>query len=328
MRRFKTLAAILTAAILCCACSTVQPVSQIQIDKHTQTMQQHKPANDIQTTKPTKQTEVQETSSFNTEITTYLLAGIDKLGDDAQSTGQADAIALLCVDKKNKKLDVMPIDRNTMMMVNAQDENGEDTEAIPLQICLQHAYAKNRTEAAQRLTEAVSSFMYDIPIQGYATVDMEGVVKIIDILGGITFVPNENIPQSSYGEAITAGTEVTMTGKQALYYARYRDINEFGSSAKRTARQKEVLSALAAKIKEAKAADTMDITQMLTAVYPYVTTNLGIADIKNLAETAGQYQNNVEIYELQGETIIGETGHEEFNADENALYNTIYDIYY
>lgn len=266
-----------------------------------------------------------QTYRYNTRIKTYLFLGIDKKGtvekeDDQLLGGQSDAMFLLVENPDQKKLSVIAIQRNTMADIETYDSDGNYTGMKTQQICLAHGYGDGMYLSCQRSADAVSKLFYNIPINGYFAMNMEGIAEMNDALGGVTVTPEEDIHVGD--TVLKAGETVILDGEQAYVYLRYRDVNEDDSATARMHRQMEYLTNLFEKLKGD------DFANVLLAAYQktesYIVTNVDFAslitEIKDYtADTAG-------IYEIPGEVYYGKF--EEYHADDTALYELILDIFY
>ena len=128
-------------------------------------------------------------------------------------------------------------------------------------------------------------------IDRYVLISNDSFNKIIDRLGGVTVeitsaearLINTYSGESS-SKRLTGGLQ-HMTGRQAHYYSRIRDI---GNDYERTLRQRKVLQAI---IDEFKTSDLGTINGILYDVLPLVTTNMTKNEILSLATNSLTYLN-------------------------------------
>ena len=124
------------------------------------------------------------------------------------------------------------------------------------------------------------------------------------------------------------GETVHLEGKDALTYVRYRDEEAFASADRRLERQKQYLTEF---IKAAKSMAKKDITSVLRLyqdVSPMMVTDISADEAVYLASQALDYRIGPDsFYMLKGETVMGEQ-FEEYNIDEEALYELILQIFY
>ena len=266
-----------------------------------------------------------QTYRYNTRIKTYLFLGIDKNGtveetDDQLLGGQSDAMFLLVENPDQKKLSVIAIQRNTMADVETYDSDGNYTGTKKLQICLAHGYGDGMYLSCQRSVDAVSKLFYNIPINGYLAMNMEGIAEMNDALGGVTVTPDEDIRVGD--TVLKAGETVTLDGEQAYVYLRYRDLDEDDSATARMHRQMEYLTSLFEKMKDDASANALLAAYQKTE--SYIVTNLDFTSL--VIEMKGYTADTAGIYEIPGEVYYGKF--EEYHADDTALYELILNIFY
>jgi len=137
---------------------------------------------------------------------------------------------------------------------------------------------------------ATVNHYFDLNIEEYILVDMEGLTQIINKLGGVEITLSaeeaERInrlireEQVQGQQDVAEGENVFLTGEQALAFMRIRSI---GDDQQRTARQRTVLLALAGKLKETSVWGLMDVAMTLMG---YVETNIPLGTLIDLGMTA------------------------------------------
>ena len=125
---------------------------------------------------------------------------------------------------------------------------------------------------------------YKIPIDNYAWVDFNGMIKIIDLLGGVDLRISDAEMQAANGYigemarlngedpqqyALLTSGDVHMSGYQAVGYARIRSVgnSDFG----RTERQRVILAQIIGKI---GSASTKEKAAIIRKILPFVTHNI------------------------------------------------------
>lgn len=264
---------------------------------------------------------------YNTSIKTYLFMGIDKTGkvteaEKGNEGGRSDAMFLLVENPKKEELSIIAINRNSMVDVEVYDENGEYLSTGRLQICLQHEYGDGMRLSCNRSVNAVSRLFYNLPINGYLSLNMEGISLLNDLVGGVTVTPEHDLNSESFGVSLKAGETVTLTGQEAYAYLRYRDTSEFNSATDRLERQMDYLLQLFSKLKQTGTDGMVDAYEQIE---DYLVTNM---DFAKLAEEALAYRfDESRMYSVPGEMVKGNI-YEEYNVDDEALYKMILDIFY
>ena len=171
------------------------------------------------------------------------LLGIDTHEDNL--TGRSDAIVVLTVDKKHKKLKLTSIARDSYVSI---DGHGKDK--------LTHAYAFGKSQLAVKTLNQ----NFGLEITDYVTVNFFKFARIIDYVGGVTVDVSEAemnemnvniipwlVEMGIDCEPVVSPGIQLLSGGQAVCYARIRHTD---SDIERGNRQKEVLTAMFAAVKK------------------------------------------------------------------------------
>ncbi len=269
--------------------------------------------------------------AYNEDIRTFLFMGIDKNSDvkevkEGTNGGQADALFLAVMNPHKKSIQVIGINRNTMTDIDVYDKEGEYVNTTKAQIAVQHGFGNGMEESCEYQMKAVTNLFYNLPVHGYAAINMSAIATINDAVGGVSVNVLEDLTQAD--KKLVKGADVHLMGKTAFWYVKYRNTKEFGSADMRLARQKQYLNGF---INEAKKAAKKDITVALDlyqAVIPQMVTNITLDEVAYLAPILADYDFNSEnFFMIEGETVMGER-FEEFYADEDALYKLILEVFY
>jgi LCP family protein required for cell wall assembly len=267
---------------------------------------------------------------YNTSIKTYLIMGIDRDGpvtkaENSISGGQSDGMFLLVCDKSKQKMSVIAINRNTMTDVQVYDKEGNLRGTYQRQICLQHAYGDGMRVSCQRSVDTVSNLFYDIPISGYLSLNMDGISLMNDAVGGVTLEILQDMSYSNGNIDLKEGETVTLNGEEAYVYLRGRDTNVFASANKRLERQVQYIGAFLGQTRETVGDSETELLRIYNTLEDYLVSNV---DFVKLAGQLLKYElDESNIYTLAGETSMG-AKYEEFNVDEDALYELILEIFY
>ncbi len=270
--------------------------------------------------------------AYNDEIITFLIMGIDK-GAEAKEVaegtdgGQADALFLTVLDPKAKEVKVIGINRNTMTDVDIYDKEGDFAGTRKAQIAVQHGFGNGMEESCEYQCKAVARLFYNLPIHGYAAINMSAIPAINDAVGGVDVKVLEDL--SHKDKALVKDAEVHLMGETAFWYVKYRDADIFGSADMRLERQKQYLNAFIGTAKNAAKNDIGVVFNLYRAIAPMMVTDITLDEVAYLAPSVRDYQfgGGGSIYMLEGETVMGER-FEEFYPDEDALYEMILDIFY
>lgn len=269
--------------------------------------------------------------TYNEDIMTFLFMGIDKNSDvkevaEGTNGGQADALFLAVMNPHNKTIKVIGINRNTMADVDLYNEEGAYINTVKAQIAVQHGFGNGVEESCEYQKKAVQKLFYNLPIHGYAAINMSAIPTINDAVGGVDVTVLEDLTKKD--STLVKDARVHLMGQSAFWYVKYRDTNEFASADGRLERQKQYLNAF---IGEAKKAAKKDITVALDlykAVSPQMVTDITVDEVAYLAPILTDYRfDSDSFYMPEGETVMGEQ-FEEFYVDEDDLYEMILEVFY
>lgn len=111
-----------------------------------------------------------------------------------------------------------------MIDISVYDASGSFLAKSKAQIALQYAYGNSTRKSSQLMKNTVSDLFYGIPVNGVITLDIEGLFKIVDAVGGVRIVVPDDY--SVIDPAFTTGTEVVMDGS-TLYDVVMRGAGEY-----------------------------------------------------------------------------------------------------
>ena len=265
--------------------------------------------------------------AYNEDILTFLIMGIDKtknVKEVAEGTdgGQADALFLVVLNPHDNSLSVIGINRNTMTDISVYDNNGAFVNTIKAQIAVQHGFGNGMEESCNYQVNAVQHLFYEMPIHGYAAINM---------VGGIDLTALEDVKSvdgKSQQIVIKEGEQVHLDGDLAYAYVRDRNTDQFGSADKRLERQKQFITAYLQKVKQKTKADIGFPISVYQAVASRVVTDLTVDEMTYLVSIAKDYSFDENyLYTLKGETKQGDV-FEEFYVDETDLFELILKVFY
>lgn len=269
--------------------------------------------------------------AYKEDILTFLIMGIDKNSDvkeEAEGTngGQADALFLAVMDPQEKAIKVIGINRNTMTDIDVYNEEGAYITTVCAQAAVQHGFGNGMEESCERQVKAVRKLFYNLPIHGYAAINMSAIPTINDAVGGVELTVLEDLTKKD--KCLVEGETVHLMGESAFWYVKYRDINEFGSADRRLERQKQYLKEFIGAAKSAVKKNPTAAIELYQAVAGQMVTNVSMDEAAYLAPLLAEYQfGSGNFYMPDGETVMGDQ-FEEFYVDEDALYEMILDVFY
>ncbi|WP_105210240.1 LCP family protein [Streptococcus suis] len=232
-----------------------------------------------------------------TEPLTILLMGVDMdqaTRGGAWEEGRSDSMILVTVNPKTKETTMMSLTRD--IMVEIAEANGESTGTVEK---LNHSYSYGQAPMAIATIEK----MMDIDIDRYIEINMDGLVELVDAVGGIEVNNTLGFP-ISISEYEPAYTAIVPTGKrlvngdQALVYARMRYDDPEGDIG-RQRRQREVITAIVKKLLQLDG--FTQYKKILTAISNHMRTDIEIstATIPSLLGYKDSIRN-LHSYQLRG----------------------------
>ena len=270
-----------------------------------------------------------ETYRYNDHLSNYLFLGIDtrETVDTYQSqadAGQADAIFLVSMDRATEKIKVLFIPRDSMTRIETFNPYGQSLGETTDHLNIQYAFGDGKEKSCELMKTAVSNMLDGLPIQGYCSMNMDGISVITDFVGGIQLtIPDDSL--ADVNPEYKKGAVVDITGQTAEQFVRYRDIDKTQSALVRQERQKTFLQALVQKAQEKAGEDAGFVTGLYDSVKSYTVTNMG-NDI--FAKLLAASQNGI----TDTETVPGEGTHgenfDEYHIDEDALSDLIISMFY
>ena len=247
-------------------------------------------------------------------VRAYLFLGVDDVGvsyDEYGRGGRTDTILLLVKD--GGKMRILEISRDTMTEVDTYDVAGDYLSTGVMQINMQYSFGDSPRRSAFLTKRAVSSLLGDVEINGAVSLDMSGISPIVNALGGIDVIMEEDCTyiNPDYAE----GAAVHMDGGEAENFIRWRD-KSVGANDVRMSRHSWFIRQMLESFRG------RDITSLLDVADPYVNTDLRTDEMKSLFET--ELTSTVR---LPGESRRGAI-HDEFYVDEDELEKVVVDLFY
>lgn len=264
------------------------------------------------------------------DVTAILLMGIDAESTDGsvsgyRNGGQADFLRLLVIDDTNKAVTQIQIDRDTMTPITVLGVLGNKSGVRTAQICLAHGFGDGKSQSCELTVEAVSNLMFGIPIDFYVAMNLDGISTLNDLLGGVTVTLEDDF--SSLDPLMSAGTTLTLKGKQAEFYVRSRRNIGIGTNEARMARQELYVSQLSSLLYEHMGEDKEFIGTLYDAAAPYLTTNISRGRLINEVWISREYSRTA-VVKPAGTHEVGSDGFMQFRADEADIKQIVIDLFF
>ena len=247
-----------------------------------------------------------------------LCVGLDKydnnIADSYRNDELADCIVLLVLDKTEKTILPIQINRDIMTNYHVLGIGGKITDDQYGQIALSHTYGSGDIASLVNVKDAVSDLMCGIKIDYYMSLTMDAVGKINDRAGGVTVFVEDDF--SSIDDTLIQGQEVTLQGDHALTFVRARQGLDDPSNINRLKRQRVYLRALYDTCKDKVDTDEDFVRSSLESVTEYIIANTNIYGLSDIGNTLLDYYL-LDAVQLQGTPTQAE--YVEFYVDEDAL---------
>lgn len=227
-----------------------------------------------------------EVSIADREPFSILLLGVDSGGlgrkEDDEDPARTDSMMVVTVNPKKEESTIVSLERD--IMADMLDD-GKTFDK------LNHAYAYGGVELSMDVVEK----MLDIPIDHYATINLQGMTDLIDAVGGIQV--NNKIDFTLEGVHVPKG-KVKLNGKKGLAYARMRKDDPEGDIG-RQRRQREVVTKIVDKLVSVDSVS--NYKKILNAVEKNSKTDLSWNEMLDIASNYYPAFENVKQEQLQGE---------------------------
>ena len=264
-----------------------------------------------------------------TGLTSILLIGVDRdektEAAGMRNGGQADFLRLLVLDKKEKTLTQIQIDRDTMTPITVPSLFGGSSRKRTERISLSHGFGDGDAQSCELTMDAAEELLNGIHIDYYVSLTMNGIPVLNDLLGGVTVTVKDDLSYAS--ERLVPGAVVTLTGNEAYSFLRSRMAVGGGTNSERMLRQQSYLQA-AGELLKAKLQGSLSFGETLyEALRPYMVTNMPKGTLVNEAYAASGYEMGA-FYSPDGVHEIDEDGFMMFTVDREALDRIVLDVFY
>lgn len=218
----------------------------------------------------------------NASPISILLLGTDTGDLDRTYKGRTDSIMFMTLNPKAKATTLVSIPRDSMVSIPGFESK------FPQKLNAAYEYGNSDTSI-----ETISKWL-NVPINYYATINMAGIQKIVDQIGGIDVVPPFSFNYE--GASFIGGKKQHLNGFEALKFARMRYDDPNGDYG-RQLRQRLVIEAL---LNKSKSVSTVLNTKLLKTASENVSTNFKTSEVVTMAKSYTDSLNNIKTDHLQG----------------------------
>ena len=262
------------------------------------------------------------------DLSVILAMGVDHETQetyDYRKAGQADFLRLIVLDNKNKTVQQLQIDRDTITPVTMLGVLGDRYEPVTQQICLGYAFGDGRQSSCEVTVEAVENLLGGQKIDQYLSMGLDGISTLNDLAGGVTVTLEDDF--SAIDPAMTKGTTLTLWGNQAEVYVRTRRSIGVGTNEARMARQEQYIRQITSQLDAKVQQDQNFVLTAYDALEPYLYTNIPRGQLANEAWVAKDYER-MDTIKPEGTYQVGDDGFMEFYPDADALQQAVLQLFY
>ena len=230
-----------------------------------------------------REKEIKDNDSFS-----VLLLGIDN-GAYGRGTevGRSDTMLVVTVNEKLGKTTIVSIPRDSYTEIIGYGTNDK----------INHAYAFGQEKMSINSVQN----MLNLPIDYYVTVDMGGLMGLVDAVGGLDITPVLTFTYE--GESFTEGEDRHVDGEAALRYARMRYDDPEGDMG-RQKRQQYVIQKLVEKLLNITSVTRYE--EILKTLENSVRTNFTLDKLLSVKNNYPKALKNFESDKISGSgTMIG-----------------------
>ena len=230
-----------------------------------------------------REKEIKDNDSFS-----VLLLGIDN-GAYGRGTevGRSDTMLVVTVNEKLGKTTIVSIPRDSYTEIIGYGTNDK----------INHAYAFGQEKMSINSVQN----MLNLPIDYYVTVDMGGLMGLVDAVGGLDITPVLTFTYE--GESFTEGLDRHVDGEAALRYARMRYDDPEGDMG-RQKRQQYVIQKLLEKLLNITSVTRYE--EILKTLENSVRTNFTLDKLLSIKNNYPKALKNFESDKISGSgTMIG-----------------------
>ncbi|KJW11654.1 LCP family protein [Levilactobacillus spicheri] len=218
----------------------------------------------------------------NKKPISILLLGTDTGEFNRTDRGRTDSMMVVTLNPKNNMTTVTSIPRDTAVTIPGYE--GQAPSKINA------AYAWGGTKTSIKTIQQT----LNIPIDFYALVNLKGLIKVVDKVGGVDVTPTLSF--NNLGYSFKKNVKTHMNGKKALAYVdmRYKDpLGDYG----RQTRQRSVLMAI---VHKTGSISSLLNQEFINSLSKQTQTDLTFNDLASIAKNYRKTTNDVKQTHLQG----------------------------
>ncbi|AVK64725.1 LytR family transcriptional regulator [Lactobacillus sp. CBA3606] len=211
-----------------------------------------------------------------------LLLGTDTgaLGRDYK--GRTDTLIVATINPQTKTTTLMSLPRDSEVAISGFEQD------FPAKLNAAYAYG-----SAGTTIKTVQNWL-NVPIDYYALINMGGMKKVINEIGGIDITPIRTFTYEGY--TFTKGVKTHMNGAKALAYSRMRYDDPLGDYG-RQQRQRQLITAI---ISESSSATNLMKQDFLKSIAKQTRTDLTFGNLTSIVSNYRKATKNIVSDHAQG----------------------------
>lgn len=275
-----------------------------------------------------------KTYKYKSDNVNILFMGIDDHGTEEEKAeiggnNQADVIILINVDFKENKMTLVNIPRDIITEVNAYSPTGGYSGTEKLPIALSYSYGDSKHTSCINTLNSVRRMFYNIPINSYLSLQVNGIATINDSIGGVDVKCPEDLAETSpNGITMVKGESYHLEGDDATFFVMTRRKDTPDANLLRNERQRIYLSSFIQKTINLSKSDLSTPLRLYNEAEPYTCTNISANKVTYLAsELLGKGAIGTETISVPV-TVTQVENHAENYIKEKEFYELFLDVFY
>lgn len=266
-------------------------------------------------------------------IKAILCIGVDRSGSlqEAKTTGfggQADGVFLIAQDTARNSLKILMIPRDTMTDITFTDLSGNVLGKDVQHLTLAYAYGDGREKSCEFMSEAVSDLLGGLSVDHYMAIDMDAISILNDAVGGVTVtIPTDGMEKAD--ASFIKGEQVTLTGKQAERFIRFRDTQKSHSALYRMDQQEEYMLQFFRTVQVTAKSNNQIVPELFSMIQDHMITNMAKDEyLKIGVDVLNSGGISSEDFQTLPGRGVATAKYDEFYPDEDELKRIVLDLFY
>lgn len=269
----------------------------------------------------------------SSNVKAILCIGVDRSGSlqEKKTTGfggQADGVFLIAHDTARNTLKVLMIPRDTMTNITFTDLSGNVLGKDIQHLTLAYAYGDGREKSCAYMSEAVSELLGGLSIDHYIAMDMDAISILNDAVGGVTVtIPSDGMEKTD--ASFVKGDQVTLKGKQAEKFVRFRDTQKNHSALYRMDQQQEYMLRFFKTVQEKAKSNSQVVPELFELIQEYMVTDMAKNEYLKIGvdvlSSGGIGSDDIRTLPGRG---VATAKYDEFYPDQDELQKIVLELFY